>query len=58
MLVSTEKENLELAPLFGSILGAGNRISVSSSDNVLQAAKAAALFPSSFATGDVLLNLD
>ncbi|GAU19305.1 hypothetical protein TSUD_335910 [Trifolium subterraneum] len=41
-----------------SILGAGNLISVSSSDNVLQAAKAAALFPSSFATGDVLLNLD
>lgn len=62
VLVSTEKENIELesSPIWmqGSILGAGNLISVSSSDNVLQAAKAAALFPSSFATGDVLLNLD
>lgn len=46
------------APLFECKDRSGNRISVSSSDNVLQAAKAAALFPSSFATGDVLLNLD
>lgn len=57
-----QKENIELesSPIWmqGSILGAGNLISVSSSDNVLQAAKAAALFPSSFATGDVLLNQD
>ena len=46
MLVSIEKENIELPSLNARILGARNRISVSSSDNVLQAAKAAALFPS------------
>lgn len=47
MRVSTEKEKIELDPsLNARILGAGNRISVSSSANVLQAAKAAALFPS------------
>ncbi|GKV52831.1 hypothetical protein SLEP1_g59391 [Rubroshorea leprosula] len=46
--VSTEKKKIELDPsLNARILGAGNRISVSSSANVLQAAKAAALFPSS-----------
>jgi hypothetical protein len=41
----------------GSILGAGSFILVSFSNNVLRAAKAVTLFPSSFAIGHVLLNL-